>query len=193
MNYSVVGSPDRAAVRWFLSNSHGSSSTTAEDKAGKPISDIDAEAVVLPDSPAGVTLHADVAAGNWTTIFTASGTGSSSQAGQDGSFLISNTFIVNRRTHVVFAYAGHTATSRDLRLVAIDHTGKLVPATGSGCASTDSTYVGEYSVALPQNSIRQWQLQTRPFNQWIEIRGISLHPGQKTTVTTATSDDQPNP
>jgi hypothetical protein len=48
-------------------------------------------------------------------------------------------------------------------------------------------------VNLPQNSIRQWQLQSRPFDQWIEIRGISLHPGQKTNVTIATSDDQKIP
>jgi RNA polymerase sigma factor (sigma-70 family) len=193
LNDSVIGSADHATVRWFLSNSRGSSSSTVQDKTGKPIADIDAEAVVLPDSPAGATLHAEVAAGKWTTVCTSMGLGASSQAGPNGSFLFSNAFIANRQTHIVVAYSGLPPTHPDVRVVAVDRAGKIVPATGAGSASNNSGYVGEFSVTLPQNSIRQWQIQTRPFNQWIEIRGISLHPGQKTNLTTVTSDDQPNP
>ncbi|MGD0767710.1 MAG: sigma-70 family RNA polymerase sigma factor [Tepidisphaeraceae bacterium] len=193
VNNSVVGSTDHAAVRWFLSNSRGSSSSDVRDKTGKPTTDIVAEAVVLPDSPAGATLHADVAAGKWTTICTSAGFGSSSQSGPNGSFLFSNIFIVNGQTHIVAAYSGLLPTHPDVRLVAIDRAGNIIPAAGTHTAGNDSSFVGEYLVTLPPDSIRQWQLQTRPFDQWIEIRGISLHPNQKTTVTTVTSDDQPNP
>ncbi|MGD0140806.1 MAG: sigma-70 family RNA polymerase sigma factor [Tepidisphaeraceae bacterium] len=193
INDSVNGSTDHAAVRWFLSNSRGSASSFIENKTGKPIPHMDAQAVALPDSPAGATLHADVAAGKWNTVGTASGIGGSSQSGPNGSLLFSNAFVVNRQTHIVAAYSGLLPTHPDVRLVAIDRAGNIIPAAGTHTAGNDSSFVGEYFVMLPPNSIRQWQMQTRPFNQWIEIRGISLHPGVKANVTTVTSDDQPNP
>lgn len=149
--------------------------------------------MAVPETPGGVTIKANVAAGKWTTICRASGIGSSSLSGPNGSFLFSNTFVVNRRTHIVAAYSGRVPADMDTRLVALDRTGKIIPASGASSVSNNSGYIGEFSVASPQNSIREWQVQTRPFKQWIEIRGISLHAGKKTNVTTATSDDQPNP
>jgi RNA polymerase sigma factor (sigma-70 family) len=188
---SVTGSRDRASVSWTATDSQGSVSSDIEDRSGKRITDIQACAFALPDVPAGVTIHATVAAGKWTTICTAEGRGAQSQGGLAGEFLFSRTFTVNHQTHIVAAYNG--LPNQDLRMVAVDRAGNLVTADGAGNINSANNYVGEYSVPLSQNAIRQWQLQARPFNQWIEIRGISLHSGQKTNVTIVTSDDQANP
>ena len=193
INDSVNGSADHATVRWSATESRNASSTDVVDRAGNQIAEVHAQAFTLPDRPAGITVKAEVAAGKWNTVTTASAIGGSSQSGPTNSFLFSNTFIVNHRTHIVVACTGLRPSRPDVRLVAIDLAGKIVPAVGTNSLSTDSGYVAEFSVALPQNSIREWQLQTRPFDQWIEIRNVSLHPGRKTNVTTATSDDQQGP
>jgi RNA polymerase sigma factor (sigma-70 family) len=91
VNDHLTGSADRATVRWSVAASQGSSSTTPQDKTGRPINDVDAAAVAVPDAPGGVTIKANVAAGKWITICTASGIGSSSRSGPNGSFLFSNT------------------------------------------------------------------------------------------------------
>ena len=79
---------------------------------------------------------------------------------------------------------------RDIRLVAIDRTGRQTPAQGWSSVGNTGGSIGEYSVHVPPSSIKQWQLQTRPYNQWIEIRNISLHRGQSTSVEIVTSDDK---
>jgi hypothetical protein len=43
---------------------------------------------------------------------------------------------------------------------------------------------------LPLNAIRSCQLQTRPYNQWLEIKNISLTRNQVTTPQITTSDDK---
>jgi hypothetical protein len=50
---------------------------------------------------------------------------------------------------------------------------------------------GELVVGMPLQSIREIVYSHRTFNEWIEIRNISLHPGQKTIVQIVTSDDPP--
>jgi hypothetical protein len=193
INDSVNGSTDPATMAWSVVGEQGASSATAEDRNGKPISGVTAEAVEIPDSPAGVTIRANIAAGRWQTIFTAEGMGQMSEGTPQGSVVFSRVFTIDRRSHIVLAYSGPISNEQDLRLVAIDTSGNVVPANVFTTGGSQNSFVGEYSVALRPSAIRQWELQTRKFDQWIEIRGVSLHAGQKTNVTVATSDDQKNP
>ena len=47
---------------------------------------------------------------------------------------------------------------------------------------------GEMYVPLPLSSLRELQYRYRPFDPWMEIRNISLHPGQATKVEIVTSE-----
>jgi hypothetical protein len=55
--------------------------------------------------------------------------------------------------------------------------------------SNIAAMMGEFRTDVPTALIREWQVQSRPFDQWIEIRHVALHPGQNTKVEIVTSDD----
>lgn len=190
---SVNGSPDRATVQWSALGSQGAVSGDLKNSSGKTIPGLEAQDMAVPDAASGATIHAMIAAGQWNTMFTAEGFGQASMGNLTGSVLFSSVFNVNGQSHIVIGYSGTIPANQDFRLVAIDRTGRVVPARGTSSISGNTGFVGEFAVSLPRNSIRQWQLQSRPYDQWIEIRGISLHAGQKTNVTIVTSDDQKNP
>jgi hypothetical protein len=50
--------------------------------------------------------------------------------------------------------------------------------------------VEECAVNVPLSQIKGWQLQTRGYGQWIEIRHIALHADQSIDVKIVTSDDR---
>jgi len=192
INNIVNGSIDHATVGWGETNIRQSSTDEVGDQRGRKIPG--KSVAWLSDSPGGATVHADVAAGKWDALGVAGLDGCSLQALTSGPklLIISRSYTVVDETHVMVVW--EDLPHLDTRIVAIDRAGKTVLArsvTNAGDGAT--TFAGEYSVDLPLNLIQQWQLQARPFDQWIEIRGISLHPGQKTNVTIVTSDDRKNP
>ena len=134
-------------------------------------------------------MHARVAAGPWKTICTDNEGTQYGLSGLDFSFFFSAPFTVNGRTHLVVGWTGRSS-NQDHRLLAIDNSGRQIIAEGVGGAGSNSGSVEEYTVKLPRASISQWQLQARPFNQWIEIRNISLRRDQLTSVKIVTSDDK---
>jgi hypothetical protein len=44
-------------------------------------------------------------------------------------------------------------------------------------------------IGIPRGSIKDVELQVRPFDQWVQIDHISLNRGEKTQVKITTSDD----
>jgi hypothetical protein len=188
---AVNGSPDRATVQWYAEKSMGTSSAMPLDDKGNQIKGVDAEAILLPDDPAGGVIHVNVAAGLWKTICNAPGMGHYSEGDGNNSFLFGGAYSVEHRTHIVFAYSGAKIPNNlDVRLVAFDKSGKAFPANPGGMNMNGTSYIGEYSVALPSTSILHWQLQVRTFDQWIEFRNVSLHAGKNTNVEIRTSDDK---
>ena len=67
-------------------------------------------------------------------------------------------------------------------MVAIDDAGHEHPAVTETTIGDGTTTIGQFLSELPKASIKQWEFQTRPFDQWIEIRHVALHPGEKTQV-----------
>jgi RNA polymerase sigma factor (sigma-70 family) len=187
-NNLVSGSSEPASVIWYWVGANGSSSANLE---GAIDPSIDAEAVLLPDLPTGGILRADVAAGPWKPVFTVPGTGQSSMGRTDMSILFSRAFTLDGQTHIVVALLdSRTPRPREtMRLVAIDRAGHQIPANAWSSVGGSAGLAAEYVVRLPASSIKQWQMQSRPLNQWIEIRNISLHRGQTTSVKITTSDD----
>jgi RNA polymerase sigma factor (sigma-70 family) len=188
---AVAGSRDPATIGWDVRGSKGI--VYVEDSSPATTEIFQGAAARVPDSPGGVTVGARVAAGPWKTLFTAPGTGHLSEGAANGSILFSGVFVENRMRHIVIAYTGQLPDNQDMRVVAIDRAGNVVRGVDSGSATGQNGYVGEFAVSLQPSAIREWQVQSRPFDQWIEIRNVSLHAALNTNATVVTSDDQKNP
>jgi hypothetical protein len=77
----------------------------------------------------------------------------------------------------------------DVRLIATDNSGADHPCKCNHLVNDAKAYIGDWSVDLPVAQIKQWQLQSRPFDQWIEIRNIAAQAGQGTQAQIVTSDN----
>jgi hypothetical protein len=183
---AVHGSSDPATVTWTLLNSGGFATSALTDANGNAIPDLQVKAVRLADDPDGAILRAQIAAGLWTPLCTCQGIGITARGGLFGSYLFSGTFTAQNQTHILVGCSN--AMRADIRLLAIDQIGRATVATPVVTSFGDSNMVGEFRVAIPVARISYWLLQYRPFDQWIEIRHISLHRDQKTRVEIVTSD-----
>jgi hypothetical protein len=193
VNNRVSGSVDPATVWWEVAKGYYVQSNV-DDQRGKEIPGMLARAETVPDIPDGATIHANVAAGKWNVALTLGAGGCGGLMNYPGcpKFVVfSQTFAVKNETHIFYVCGQRSGL--DVRFTAIDRAGKPVPTNCVNATGSADTLVAEYNVNLPLKSIREWQLQSRPFDQWMEIRGISLHAGQRKNVTAATSDDQQHP
>jgi RNA polymerase sigma factor (sigma-70 family) len=190
----VNGNADPASVRWSIEPSIGSMSLFAVHPRWK---DLQMEHFVLRRG-GPYTLRARIAAGAWGTLFDA---GTSGQSGGGGGipgeaimYSISSGFEQNGRTHFVLACGidqQGDIRSADHRLVVIDNTGNTVAASQIRGSSTALLSTVEYTVSVPLANIRSVQYQSRPFDQWIEVRNVCLDPKQPTQATVVSSDDPP--
>jgi predicted DNA-binding protein (UPF0251 family) len=185
VNRTLQGSPDPATVQWYLM--HGS--VTYSGKSN--LAGTETVATELPDSAGRGTIHARIAAGDWQTLATAQGTGQTAEGGLFGEFLFSAVYKDRGVSNIVVGFMGK-ATRDDVRLIAIDYSGRQHTAESGSSVANDAGTMTQYSISLPQRSIREWRLQSRPFNQWIEFRNVSLHRGQKTSPIIVTSDNPHN-
>jgi RNA polymerase sigma factor (sigma-70 family) len=189
INRGIANKSEPADVRWGVVNAHGSSSGSV---SGAAVPGTEAEAVSVDDNPDGMTIRADIAAGGWTTQFTASGYGGSSESSSGPlgkrSVLFGSPVDNHGKTQIPVTCTG-IPSNTSVRLVAVDSANREIPATTMSLMSDGNAVMGEFRSDLPLAVIKQWKLQTRPFDQWIEIRHISLHPGRQTNVQIVTSDD----
>ena len=183
INSQVNNSPDPATVGWGISTSSGSLGGVNETMDG-----VDAGMFSLPVGSTTATLHASIAAGKWTTLVTDNSGGPMSMGTPLGQFFFSEPFRSQNQTRIIVAAMG--AKGDDFRLLVTDRAGKDHPAEPGSMSKSPSGFVGEFATNLPLNSIRSCQFQSRPFDQWIEIRNISLNPNQVTTPQIATSDNK---
>jgi RNA polymerase sigma factor (sigma-70 family) len=99
---------------------------------------------------------------------------------------------VHGNTQIAIGCSG-LGNDTDIRVVAIDLSKKVHPCKTLHLLTNSTLAMGEFSSDLPEALIKEWQLQTRPFDQWIEIRHVALHAGQNTHVEIVTSDDPAKP
>jgi RNA polymerase sigma factor (sigma-70 family) len=188
VNSAITGSQDSATVNWYLPHSGGMASGGLKGRNGRPVRDIGAVAFGWPTIGGDITLRANVAAGPWKTLTVCRTTGSQSESFGDTSILFSNAWETNGESHMVIAMVG--VGNVDTRVLAVDNTGRQIPAMFRNRSSNEKAMVAEVSVRAPLASLKECQLQTRPFDQWIEIRGISSALNQTTAVKAVTSDDR---
>jgi hypothetical protein len=180
INPALIQASLPADVRWNLVG-NGSRSSADPHPAVKGL---EASAFIVADDPAGCTVRATVAAGEWATQYTIDGFGnhSESHAGPFGlgkkSFLCGPAITDHGKTRITAVSSGLGGDDLDVRMVAIDDTGRTYPAQTTGFISDSAVIIGEFLSDLPPASIKQWEFQTRPFDQWIEIRHVAVHPGR---------------
>jgi hypothetical protein len=182
-----------ASVRWGIKGSGASGGGAARDAKGRDVPGLEVRAVALPGNPAAATLHADVAAGAWRTQFQAGPDGQVMGKGNE-TFHFSPMFDLpdGGGSVVIFVHGGAAAAGGDdrvaSRVVAVNRAGQVRPARVRRMVNSGAISSGEYAVPFPRKDVKELQYQTRPYDQWMEIRNVSLDPAKPTKVEVATSD-----
>jgi RNA polymerase sigma factor (sigma-70 family) len=138
------------------------------------------------------TLRANVATAAWTTIVASDVQGKRETIGPD-------TYVVGKaiestgrgtRNGTQFDFTQPDTSSDARRVIVIDTSGAahdVIPQQMSDNGKTQNfTYVVP---AVPLAKVKEIQVQTRPFDQWVEFRNVCIDPKQHTDLTIATSDD----
>lgn len=159
------------------------------DSAGRTIGDLQGVAIVLPDSPNGAVFRLDVASGPWLGV--GSINAAAAQTSQIGAAQYTLTDVAGQgnRTRIKISQIGSHSGRQDRRWVAMDTDGHEHQAWMRSMQSSPSGTTGELEADVPIQSLASLAFQERPYSQWLEIRNISLHPGQQTNVDIRTSDD----
>ncbi|HWB53474.1 MAG TPA: hypothetical protein VG722_04750, partial [Tepidisphaeraceae bacterium] len=188
---NVTASAEPASYEWYVKNSGSSAGSTPQDQHGRSLNDVEGLLAYVADDSAGATLHVDFATGPWKTLIINNVQGSSSiSTGQD-AYLASEAFETNGQTRVVFGVVSNPQSrtnSQVISAIAVTTSGKEIRGYIASSTSTDKARIMEIAVPVAKRDIKEIQLQTRPWNKWIEIRHIALHPDHKTQVQIVTSD-----
>jgi|GEM_PF-3055090 len=181
-------------VRWDVGGSirrHVHISGTGPD----PSSGLDGAVYSVSDRVVDFTVRATVAAGKWKMEYSLKSSGSDSFAGGTAPGVPSNVFscgpattTASGKTIINCTYSGLDNKETEARLVAIDAAGRVHTAQSRETTSDAGTTQARFSYDVPLASISEWDLQSRHFDEWIEIQHVSAQPGAKTHLKTWTSD-----
>jgi len=137
--------------------------------------------------PAEVTVHADVATGEWRTAAAVNAAAGGVSAQNKAVLKCDPVFEAGGRTTLDFSLVAAGA-DQATRLLAVDRAGHthavaIVHSDVSGLTTT-----GQAHIDLAAADVTQIQLQQRPYDQWLEIRHVCTDPAKPTKIETATSD-----
>jgi beta-lactamase regulating signal transducer with metallopeptidase domain len=179
-----VTGPDTPELSWgSIEGAQGRhSEADVVDRQGKPVPGGRALIVSLPGARAETTVRVAVAAGPWTTLASHNGNGMLAETGPEEGFLWSPAFQDTEGVRVMATTQWHR--DRATRIVAVDKEGmehtasrRSTVASGNVGQMTDATFQG-----LPRDDIQKFEFQVRPYEA-VAFEGVSLVPGQKSTVT----------
>jgi len=122
-------------------------------------------------------LYVGIAAGPWTTEFTSDGRGMHSIGRNENTANFAQA--VEQEKGTIITYSFELVGDPQARLVAVDaagrtHAGELGGVGGGG----SKLFTAKFD--LPLKKIKEFQLQSRPYDEWAEFKDISLQAGQKT-------------
>jgi hypothetical protein len=185
-------------MRWSFAprgaggSSGGESAVGPSDAEGKPIEGLLARTVGITDDPNGGVLHADIATEPWKTVATAvMPEDHRLKWSQPTPYLLSLPEGDERQTR--FSFSGPNPTDRSIRnrIIAIDQAGTEHQLYPTRMMSDPNGREGDFTVRLPLAQIKELWYQERSFDQWVEIRNVSLHAGKQMKPQIITSDDPP--
>ncbi|HEY7088588.1 MAG TPA: sigma-70 family RNA polymerase sigma factor [Tepidisphaeraceae bacterium] len=189
INYQVQGSNEPANVRWYVREASGSIGANPFNDRNQPITDVEAMSIAVAVKPEGVTLRFEVAAGEWSTRPEMS---APAQFGAirtiDGRTLIFNPgYESSGQSHFVVSQMD-AKSDMAYRLVAIDKQKQRHLCSQRHSMSNGTATTTEFVVPIRLDAASMVIYEQRPYDQWIEIRNISLHPGKPTPAVVITSD-----
>jgi RNA polymerase sigma factor (sigma-70 family) len=187
VNDVVTSDGSVASVRWSVPGSGASGGGMAKDAKGRQIPGLDVQVFSLPKSRGTATVRADVAAGPWRTQFSAGPDGQVMGMGGQ-TFHFSSVFeVADGSLSVMFVHSGGSEREA-ARVVAVDRAGKVREARVRRMVSSGAIVSSEYAVPVARKDLKELQFQTRVFDQWIEVRNVSLEAGKGAKVEVVTSD-----
>lgn len=160
--------PDGAEHHWWLAESGGSSRGPAA-RVGRPLPGVSAMTVIVPENATTGTLHFKVAAGPWQTIGNM-GKGGGAVSGIGVSYIFSGAIAGDNKTSLAVT---HNIRDRSVRVVAIDVDGHEIPAKAGSSAGVQDFEQALLEFDLPQDQIKEFRLQSRPFEE-VEIPRVAL-------------------
>jgi hypothetical protein len=162
---------------------------------GKPASDLQYYEATFPSELAECEVRARVAADIWLTEAANDGAGGVSmvQNGHNFDFGKARRFAASSRSGTAMAVA-HNIAGRDKRLVAVDRGGKTHTGVHSISPSGEGNCLLDAEFDLPPDRIREFQVQSRPFEEAV-IAGIALkrRDGQSAPTTDRSKPQAPTP
>jgi hypothetical protein len=183
---------DPAHMKWSFEKEGGEAFSLTWDAELHEIPSVNLHSFLLPDDPNGATLVAKVAAGPWETIGTCNGDGPATDSAKGVFVTFGRAYRVDQEIHMIVIASLQPDVEE--RLVAVGSGGRQITLyTYRRAQGGAGAEIAEFSVPAASWPIRQWQLQTRPYDQWIKIQNISLHRGRLTQVQITTSDDAAPP
>ncbi|HEY7088587.1 MAG TPA: sigma-70 family RNA polymerase sigma factor [Tepidisphaeraceae bacterium] len=195
----INGKSDRSAVLWDRAGGGvmfgGSMPGGAPmDAANKRVAGLDGMIMTFLDSPPdGGVIRADVASEGWKTVATAAVAPGELKWNGDDKVPFQGTIRQDpRETHLMVSRPQvlPTDTLRD-RIVAVDRDGNEQVLGNRRMSSDGVTLTMDMVARMPRESIKEVRYQQRKYDSWIEIRNVSVNPGQLTQVQVVTSDDPP--
>ncbi len=162
----------RPSHRWkVVPPGRSTANGTPRDATDKVLPDLEMLAVTLPEDRRSCTVRFGVASGRWKTEIT-SGPERSAFGTQKLSAIFGRAREDRGKTVVTVS---HDESEDDLRVVAVDSAGvehEPVHSYGSGVRD----YVqSEFEYDLPLAKLKEFRLQTRPF-EWADFADVSLKP-----------------
>jgi len=195
--------PAGSAATVTAAGAFGETREIVVDRFGRSVPDTVDALLSVPDA-AAVTVRFNLAAGAWRTVLRTTALGGSAAIvggrldlgpARDGGPVVTDTgsrFDASATVDLTTSDAG--AIDGEARLVAVDATGGEHVGSSVGVA-VDRTAAGPTVrretfrfAGLRAGDVAALALRSRPFDQWIEFRNVSVRPDRRAAVTVVTSD-----
>jgi hypothetical protein len=186
----VTGALEPATVQWVLGD-RGGADFNFPGLFGRPnLSSTQFRIFQVTDTHPG-TLRANIATGAWTTIVASDAQGKTQTIGPDTYIVGKATDSTGRgaRNGTQFEFTQPDKSSDARRVIVIDTGGAAHDVMVQQMGDNGKTQTFVYNVPVSPAKVKEIQVQSRPFDQWIEFRNVCIDPKQHTDVMIATSDD----
>jgi hypothetical protein len=172
-----------------LTPSPSGTSSSTPMLGGKQTNGIDARICGFANDPKTVDIKFQIATGAWETKQT-SAHGGSSSSGADEGFIFSSPHANGKRTSMVVAFY-LKENADDKRLIAVDQGGKEHTCATSFGTSIKDVYFLDSSFDLKPSQIKEYRLQTRPYDTEVQFKDVSLDRDNRTDVAIEIGAPQP--
>ena len=160
--------PDGADHHWSITEAMGNTTEPAM-RGSTPLPGLSETTALLPADAGTCTVRFKVAAGPWNTIRTwAKNPGGIGEFG--ASFIFANPIATQKGTALAVT---HNIQDKAVRLIAIDHDDKELPAEIRSDAGVKDFQQLVVEFKQPPEEIKEFQLQVRPYEE-VEIPCIAL-------------------